>query len=119
MKKYRDVKTMFFAYKILMNIEIMDEKEKILFGLGFRYGRIAIISAIGALNKDKEVDVNNIDTEAKKRIKKVASIWNDFVNYIIKNPENSRYISEGVLDYDNYYKGRTVNNDIKSFFQKK
>jgi hypothetical protein len=119
MKKYRDFKTMFFVYKILMNIETMDEKEKNLFGSGFRYGRMAIISAIGALNKDKEVDTNNIDTKAKRRIKKVASMWNDFANFIIKKPENSRYISEGVLDYDNYYKGRTVNNDIKSFFKKR
>lgn len=119
MKKYRDVKTMFFAYKLLMNIEAMDEKEKSIFGLSIRYGRMAIISAIGALNMDKEVDTTDIDTKARNRIKEVASEWDNFINYVIKKPGNSFYISEKVLDYDNYYKGSTVNEDIKDFFKKK
>lgn len=119
MKKTRDVKTMFFAYKILMNIEAMDEKEKSIFGLSIRYGRMAIISAIGALNMDNEVDTKDIDAEAKRRIKEVASMWGKFINYVIKKTENSLYVSENVLDYDNYYKGGTVNGDIKNFFKKK
>lgn len=119
MKKYRDVKTMFFAYKLLMNIEAMDEKEKSIFGLSIRYGRMAIISAIGALNMDKEVDITDIDTKARNRITEVASKWDNFINYVIKKPGNSFYISKKVLDYDNYYKGSTVNEDIKEFFKKK
>lgn len=119
MKKYRDVKTMFFAYKILKNIEGLEEKEKNIFGTSIRYGRMAIISAIGALSMDKEVDAKDLDTEAKKRITEVASMWKKFTKYITKKPENSFYFYENVLDYDNYYKGGTVNGDIKNFFRKK
>lgn len=119
MKKYRDVKTMFFAYKILMNIEVMAEKEKSIFGLSLRYGRMAIISAIGALNMGNDIEINDIDVEAKKRIKEVASMWSKFISYVIKKTENNSYVSENVLDYDNYFKGATVNEDIKDFFKKK
>lgn len=119
MKKYGDIKKMFFAYRLLTNIETMDEKEKSIFGPSVKYGKMAIISAIGALDDDKEVDINNIDAVAKDKIKEISSIWNDFMSYILKKQANRPYVSENTLDYDKYYKGSTVNSDIKSFFKKK
>lgn len=121
MKSQRDIAKMFFAYKLLINIEAMDKKEKDIFGASIKYGRMGIISAIGAfsINDNMDIDANDMDKLTKEKIKKVASIWNDFINYVINKPENKSYVSDNILDCDKYYKGGTVNGDIKSFFNKK
>lgn len=119
MKKYADFKKMFFAYKLLTNIETVEKTKKHKFGPSMKYGKMAIIAAIGTYGiSDKDIDVTTIDTLAKEKIEKVESLWGDFINYITKKPENIPYtIDEHSLDLDVYYKGRTVNSDIKSFFK--
>ncbi len=82
-----------------------------------KYGKMAVIAAIGTFGiSDKDIDVTTIDTLAKEKIEKVGSLWGDFINYVSKKPANGAYILEDSLDLDVYYKGRTVNGDIKSFF---
>ena len=88
--------------------------------------KLADVEAIDcSVNASWEADIIIVavpflaEKEIAKRIKEVASLWNGFMNYVIKKSENNPYISENVLDYDNYYKGSTVNNDIISFFKKK
>ncbi|MFZ3065361.1 MAG: AIPR family protein [Nitrospirota bacterium] len=120
MKKYADFKKMFFAYKVLTNIETVEKTRKYKFGASMKYGKMAIIAAIGTYGiSDEDIDVKTIDTIAKEKIEHVESLWGDFINYVTKKPENTPYIiDEHSLDLDVYYKGRTVNNDIKSFFKK-
>ena len=121
MKKYADFKKMFFAYKLLTNIETVEKTKKHKFGPSMKYGKMAIIAAIGTYGiSDEDIDVKTIDTLAKEKIEHVESLWGDFINYVAKKPENNPYtIDEHSLDLDVYYKGRTVNSDIKSFFKKK
>ncbi len=121
MKKYADFKKMFFAYKLLTNIEMLEKTSKNhKFGASMKYGKMAIISAIGAFGiSDKDIDVKNIDMLAKEKIEEVESLWGDFINYVTKKPENISYTVGNFLDQDVYYKGRTVNADIKSFFKNK
>jgi hypothetical protein len=119
MNKPADFKKMFFAYKVLANIETVEKTRNHKFGQSMKYGKMAIIAAIGTygINEDS-IDVTTIDNLAKEKIEKVESLWNDFLNYIIKQTANSPYaIDEHSLDLDVYYKGRTVNYDIKSFFK--
>jgi len=121
MKKYADFKKMFFAYKVLINIETVEKTKEHKFGPSMKYGKMAIIAAIGTYGiSDEEIDVNTIDALAKEKIEQVESLWGDFVNYVTKKPENTPYtIDEHSLDLDVYYKGSTVNNDIKGFFKNK
>ncbi len=121
MKKYADVKKMFFAYKLLVNIELLEKNpESHKFGASMKYGKMGIISAVGILGiSDEDISVENIDDLAKQKLNDVSSMWQDFMGYVTKKSENSSYISENILDQDVYYKGSTVNADIKSFFQKK
>ena len=121
MKKYADVKKMFFAYKLLANIELLEKNsEGHKFGASMKYGKMGIISAIGILGiSDEDISVENVDDLAKQKLKDMSSMWEDFISYVTKKSENSSYISENILDQDVYYKGSTVNADIKSFFQKK
>lgn len=118
MKNYADVKKMFFAYKLFINIEALEKTEH-KFGASLKYGKMAIVAAIGAQGiNNEDINVDNIDELAKRKLKKVASVWNNFIDYVTKKSENSSYVLENVLDQDVYYKGRTVNSDIKSFFKK-
>ena len=119
MKKYADFKKMFFAYKVLINIETVEKTKKHKFGPSMKYGKMAIIAAIGTYGiSDEDIDVNTIDALAKEKIEQVESLWGDFINYVINKPENIPYtIDEHSLDLDVYYKGSTVNSDIKSFFR--
>ncbi len=123
MKKYADVKKMFFSYKLLKNIELMERNSKEHhFGSSLKYGKMAIISAVGVGDiSNDEIDVKNIDEVANKRISEISSIWSDFIQYVIKKPENNSYLvpNEKILDQDVYYKGSTVNDDIRSFFKTK
>jgi hypothetical protein len=120
MKNYADFKKMFFAYKLLTNIETLEKTSKNhKFGASMKYGKMAIISAIGAFGiNDEDIDTKKIDVLAKEKIEKVESLWGDFINYVTKKPENIAYVNDNILDQDVYYKGRTVNSDIKSFFKK-
>ncbi|MFA5845416.1 MAG: AIPR family protein [Thermodesulfovibrionales bacterium] len=120
MKKYADFKKMFFAYKLLTNIETVEKTKKHKFGPSMKYGKMAIIAAIGTYGiSDEDIDVKTVDAIAKEKIEHVESLWGDFINYVTKKLENISYITdENSLDLDVYYKGRTVNSDIKSFFKK-
>lgn len=119
MKNYRDVNRMFFAHRLLVNIDKIDKELRDKFGLSLRYGKMAIISAIGAIGMEEEITKDNVDVLSEKKIKEVTSKWKAFENEVVKKQKNKFYFSEGILDYDNYYKGSTVNSDIKEFFSKK
>jgi len=119
MKKYNDIEKMFFAYKILTFIESMDDNLRLLFGISLKYGKMSIISAIGSLHAKDEIEVADVETKSKEFVEEVSKMWKDFISYASKNPENKTYINEGILNYDQYYKGGTVNNDIKNFFKVK
>ncbi len=121
MKKYADVKKMFFAYKLLKNIESLEKSsETHNFGASIKYGKMGIISAVGILSiSDDDIKLENIDDMAKQKLQEVSSKWQVFIDYATQKPENSSYVLNAVLDQDVYYKGRTVNADIKSFFKKK
>jgi hypothetical protein len=119
MKKPADFKKMFFAYKVLTNIEMKEKIKNHKFGASMKYGKMAIIAAIGTFGiSDEDINVKTIDELAKGKIEKVESLWGNFISYVTKKPENIPYTIGDSLDFDIYYKGRTVNSDIKSFFKK-
>ena len=123
MKNVADFRKMFFAYKLLTNIEAIEKTKHHNFGASMKYGKMAVIAAIGTSGiSDDDIDVESIDNLAKEKIKGVESLWGEFIKYIAERPENKPYLIEHTvgysLDYDVYYKGRTVNSNIKSFFKK-
>ncbi len=118
MENPSDFKRMFFAYRALTKLEGVDAKTKDVFSYGLRYGKMAIIAAIGAMELDKEITKDNVDGLVEDKIKEIASKWGDFENSIIQKPGNEFYF-EKTKDFDNYFKGSTVNSDVKEFFGNK
>jgi hypothetical protein len=89
------------------------------FGSSLRYGKMAVISAVGQLANvsDEELSTDQITATIKKNLSFVFGKWKEFDDWLMAKPENKLfYIGEG-FDFNFYYKGRTVNSDIAEFFR--
>ena len=121
MNNLNEVPIMFFAYNLL---KVLESSEKISadykFGPNLKYGKMAIISAAGIFGVDKEkITTDSVNSLTQDMIQKISSTWDDFIKYVLTKKDNNSYIRDGNLDYDTYYKGSTVNEDIRSFFKEK
>lgn len=120
LKNVSDIKRMIFAYKLFINVGKIKPGIRKLFGPTMKYGKMAIIAALGVIGiSEDEITLDTIDDLAIRRIEEIALFWDDFIGYATANPNNSDYLYNGeLLDQDFYFKGRTVNEDIKVFFGK-
>lgn len=87
------------------------------YGQGIRYGKYAIISACALV-------IEKIQTnKSEQLVERILDYWLGFEKSIIEKIENNLYFKKQekkklVLDYANYYKGKTVNTDINQYFSK-
>ncbi len=126
----------FFGYvchEVLGEIEKKFEKNEhnrfgvINYGNGVRYGKMAVVSAVSRNFDDVWPNVQ-FREKAEQLVNKVLSDWLAFENFVKKQPHTEAYFrtyydetSESLaseLDFDNYYKGRTVNKDLEEYFIK-
>jgi len=92
--------------------------EKLDFGMSLRYGKMAVISAVGVTDvKEEELANKRIFETALEKLLSVLERWKKFEDSVRGKAENKDYALEGGFDFDNYYKGKTVDSDIKGFFQ--
>jgi len=96
------------------------------YGYSLRYGKYSVISVISNYYNDS---FKNEEYEEKSQfiINQVLNKWLEFEDYVINKKHNFSYFREIVnpetqeirkmLDYDGYYKGRTINNDISTYFK--
>ena len=96
------------------------------YGYSLRYGKYSVISVISNYYNDS---FKNEEYEEKAQfiINQVLNKWLEFEDYIINEKHNSSYFTEIInpetqeirkmLDYDGYYKGKTINKDISTFFK--
>jgi hypothetical protein len=78
---------------------------------------MAIIAGIGYFDSQNEITKETIANIVVESIDKIKPKWIEFEQFAKSKPENSSFIS-GDFDYDFYYKGKTVDNDVKEFFSK-
>lgn len=110
-----DPKNLFMLISIYRKVDMLeqrrsDQKERYRiseWGNGLKYGKLAIAGAIFRLSGD----ANAVDD----KIGFVRGKWLDFEATIANHEHNSGYFSDG-FDYANYYKGRTINKDLVSYF---
>jgi hypothetical protein len=120
---------MFFSWLLLRQLhdieraktkgEWEDEKpyEKIDFGMSLKYGKMAVISAIGLQKfEDAELAQDKIVDVMEKKLVEVLEKWHSFEEYVKTKHGNSDYNTANGFDFDNYYKGKTINADIPEFF---
>jgi len=92
------------------------------YGQALRYGKFAVVAACNAYTSDKRIDnVNNT-------VDLVLSKWLDYEKYAIEQRTNYAYFitttdeetgdKYSEMNFSGYYKGRTLDDDIKDYFQK-
>lgn len=78
------------------------------YGQGLRYGQYAIVAAcvnIGIAKQKSEKEI----------VKAILSQWMKFEAWAEKLATNSQYKTGSSFDYVNYYKGSTINSDVKKY----
>lgn len=110
-----------FAYRVFTRITQIEKLERRhrygarKYGNALRYGRFAVVAAVGKIGA-KLTGKENFDGLANKRVTDVLSKWRKFERYVRNKSFNRDYFSDGEEGFDNYYKGKSLNNDIQTFF---
>jgi hypothetical protein len=109
-----DISRYAFGYQVLQALD--DEKAKPSkgdrwqqkkYGQALRYGEYAVVAA--CVNHGMKSG-----KPAAEVLAKVLSQWMRFEASLAKRKANAQYFSGGVLDGNSYYKGSTVNDDLKA-----
>jgi len=95
------------------------------YGNALRYGKMAVV-AVASTNYKTETKKEDYQREAETSITECLNKWLVFEDHISKLKHNDDYFrayadieSGGIryeVNYDNYYKGRTLNSDLKTYF---
>lgn len=95
------------------------------YGNALRYGKMAVV-AVASKSYKSEMKKEDYQQEAEKIVDDCLNKWLAFEDHISKLKHNEDYFrayadiaSGGIryeVNYDNYYKGRTLNSDLKSYF---
>jgi hypothetical protein len=131
-----DIHKYFFGYKAFEYLNETQKKyEKDVnnkfgqnqYGYGLRYGKIAMVGIIARgydLNKKLEL----FDFIVKDQTDHILDIWFEFEEYVKDQSENYSYFKKYTdqesgqeiieVNFDNYYKGRTLSKDLFNFFSK-
>lgn len=96
------------------------------YGNAIRYGKLAVVS-IASTKLDTEGTYNQLQDKSTKVIDKLLKQWLDFENHVSSLPHNIDYFRQTIdeetgtvryeVNYDSYYKGRTLNKDLKEYFK--
>lgn len=117
--KQGEFKKIFNVINIYKQIEGLQQKAKKSdlkyrtneFGSGLKYGKFAIVGAILIINGLKENAYSNLTTIEDN----VLAKWKDFETTVSNNEHNADYYDDG-FNFFNYYKGKTINKDLKEYF---
>jgi hypothetical protein len=123
---------MFFAWKLVQKLAQIEQAkkkenwngqkkfEKMEFGMSLRYGKMAVISAVGVTGvPEADLSYDKINETVSKKLLVVLRRWKAFEDWAKAKKENKDYETDEGFDFDNYYKGKTLNKDIASFFKQR
>ena len=118
MEDGENFKKKLLPYMIFRKIsEIKSKEEKDVWGAGLRYGKMAIIAASRYLLDLEDLSLDNIYEFVDDVVKNLSAEWSKFELQLRNLPSNADYVLlDGGFDFDNYYKGKTINSDIKVYF---
>jgi hypothetical protein len=94
------------------------------YGHGLRYGKYAIVTAV-CKTRPRSIPIKDFENIAKAATENVLSKWKSFESQIMRKAYNSGYfwktrdpetnLETTIADFDGYYKGRTINQDLRDF----
>lgn len=101
----------------------IDRYEIDKYGHALRYGKYAVVNVV-CKNFNDTLDITEYTNNVQQITDQVLKKWKDFENYIIKQDNNSYYFYEyedenqntrTIYNFDGYYKGLTIDTDLKEF----
>jgi len=117
----KNYSTMLFAYLVLRHLRKLSRTRR--FGMwerhSLRYGKMAIIAAVGKKGFSKKSTLSEMEAEVSKKLKKLEPKWRRFEAWMKKRRVNKDYVEDGAFNFDNYYKGKTINEDVRKYFAKR
>jgi hypothetical protein len=130
LSQYRKYFFGYKAYEYLNEIQRSFEKDwnnrygQAQYGYGLRYGKIAMVGIIAQRYDGSEGDT--FEERVKEAAHEILGGWTQFEEHIKAQPENRTYFrrytdpesGQEILEvnFDNYYKGRTLPGDLARFF---
>lgn len=115
--KTKDVSKYAYGYEILRLIESKLKAKKApkgdkyntkISGQALRYGQFAVIATCINFGISSGKDEKTV-------LESVLSQWQDFESWAAKKASNSTYQSGSSMNFVNYYKGSTINSDLKAY----
>lgn len=108
---YKIIKIYKAVENLQQNTRNQEEKyRKKELGSGLSYGKYAMVSVIFKKLEDQTID------EISQSLNEVKEKWKDFETTITNHEHNSDYFDDG-FNFDNYYKGKTINKDLVDYFE--
>ena len=102
---------------VLIPAKLHEKRKESGWGNGLRYGKFAIVAAAKYLVPEADgISPENLEDLVSVAVERAKEKWNEFETWIQNQKRNSDYKSVDGFDFDNYYKGKTVNQDIRDFF---
>jgi hypothetical protein len=80
-----------------------------------RYGKYAMLFAVSRLAQNLAGDITQAKKSAEELTARVIKNWSAFERVAENNPSNAKYLVKGIFNFDGYFKGVTVRDDIKGF----
>lgn len=130
-------KKYFFGYSILQELNKeqkkfdKDENNKYgvaQYGNAIRYGKMAVVNVATDLFDSSYNDLDTFYSNTTKATDQTLSKWLDFENYAKSLRANNNYFRESIdletgartleINFDNYYKGRTLHDNLVNYFKK-
>ena len=131
-EKYKDYFYGFICFEFLNRLQNTFEKinnnsfGEINYGNALRYGKYSVVSVFSRKRKEIEPNESYI-TQIEQTTLEILSEWLNFEKYAESQFNNSSYFRKKIddltndirleLNYTGYYKGRTINDDLKGFFK--
>lgn len=119
------------CYNALNNVQsTLDKKSndpfgEINYGYALRYGKFAVVS-VATKQFDEKIKLHEYSEDAENNVRLILDNWLQFESYIEDQNHNRRYFKKTFdedtgetrleINYSGYYKGRTINQDLKEFF---
>jgi len=130
--KYKEFFYGFSCYEFLNKLQNTFERSgnnnfgEINYGNALRYGKYAVVSVFSRTSFKEEI-YETYTIEIEKKTREILARWVDFEKFAETQPNNNSYFRKKInedtndirleLNYTGYYKGRTINDDLKGFFQ--
>jgi hypothetical protein len=80
------------------------------------YAKYAILAACGIVANKPRSAGDDLKQEGAAILNLVTDNWTNFEQHIRALPHNAKYVGTAGFSSDNYYKGDTIDADVKAFF---